>query len=57
MEQRWEIGKRAIGVGSGAAVEGHHAAGAAHGGRLLRDELFREGVVEVGDEHKAGSNE
>jgi hypothetical protein len=50
-EEGGEIGEVAVGEGSGAAVECHHAAGAAHRGRVLRDEVFGKRVVEVGDEH------
>jgi hypothetical protein len=52
LEERWEIGEDAIGIRAGVAVESHHAAGAAHGWRLLRDEVFGKCVVEVGDEHR-----
>ncbi len=52
LEQRGQVGEVVVGEGAGAAVERHHAAAAAHRGRLLRDEVFGEVVVEVGDEHK-----
>jgi len=52
-EELWEIDEEAVCKGSGAAVEGHHAAGAADSGWVLRDEVFGKVVVEVGDEHKS----
>ena len=45
-----QIGKLAIGVKAGCAVEVKHPAGPALGGRLLSDESFRKIEVEVGDE-------
>lgn len=50
-----EVGKVREGVvakGAGGALEDKHAAGAADGGWRLRDEVFGEVVVEVGELHE-----
>jgi hypothetical protein len=51
VEELWEVGEEVVGEGAGAAVEGEHAAGATDLGRVLRDEVLGEVVVEVGNKH------
>ena len=51
-EELREFGEEMVGEGAGVAREREHARGAACGGRMLRDELGRKIVVEVGDEHE-----
>ena len=58
LRKRWaqvggEIAEMVVGEGAGGAVDAEHAAGAADLGRVLRDEVFGEVEIEVGDEHKA----
>ena len=53
LEEFWEVSKNMVGEGAGAAAKGEHAAGAADSGWSLRDEVFGEVVVKVGDEHKS----
>ena len=48
---RKETTKSAQASNLGDARESKHARGAAFRGRVLRDELFGEIVMEVGDEH------
>ena len=49
-----EVGEEVVAECAGGAVEDHHAAGAALGGRVLGDEFYRQVVMEVGDEHWGG---
>ena len=51
-EELREIGEELVGEDAGGAREREHAGCAARGGRVLRDELGREVVVEFGDEHE-----
>ncbi len=51
-EELRELGEEMVGECAGIAREREHAAGSACGRRMLRDELGRKIVVEVGDEHE-----
>ncbi len=53
VEEAGKVAEVAVFVGSGGAIESHHAAVAALGGWVLRDQFGGEIEVEVGDAHRS----
>lgn len=51
VELRREVAEVGVGVVAGLAVDEEHAAVAAFGGRMLRDQFCGEMEIEIGDAH------